>query len=177
MARLIRTWLVVLAAFLVAIKAIDRLPALAAGTPHGVRVYAAIADAERAIGTRIWLPPYYPDTLAWPPSRVDVWAGPPVSVALHVAGRGGTSDRLLIVESLGGPAAPPESLLPAVDVLTSSNVPIGARQGLLVRAVAATGEVLHDVSWDHGSRRITLRYHGPVEELLLIAASLERNLS
>lgn len=175
--RIVVSWLVVVAAFALALKALDRLPALLTGTPHGVRVYATIEDAERALGARVWLPAFYPDTLAWPPSRVDAWPGPPVVVALYMDARADGHERLVLVESLGTPAPPPPALLPPGQVLTTIEVPIGSRTAVLTRAVAPGGEVVHDVSWDHGTRRLTLRYHGPVEELLLIAASLERTQS
>jgi len=51
---------------------------------------------------------------------------------------------------------------------------LGARSALVMRVVAPDGKVIHDVTWDRDGRRVTLRYHGPVEELLLIAASFER---
>jgi hypothetical protein len=174
---IVLSWLLVVAAFALGLKAADRLPTLLSGTPHGVRVYATVADAERALGARIWLPAYYPDTLAWPPSRVDTWPGPPAMVALHVNARAGGQERMVLVQSFGAPAGPPPLLLPPAQVLTTTDVPIGGRTGLLMRVVAPGGEVMHDVSWDHGQRRVTVRYHGPVEELLLIAASLERTPS
>ncbi len=176
--RIVRSWLLVVAAFALGLKAVDRLPALIAGTPHGVRVYESVATAERAVGARIWLPAFYPDTLAWPPARIDAWPGPPVVVALHVNGRADGRERLVIVQSFQSPAAAPPVLLPApVQLLTTTDVRIEGRAGVLTRLVAPGGEVMHDVSWDHGTRRLTLRYHGPVEELLLIAASLERSQS
>jgi hypothetical protein len=176
--RIVQSWLLVVAAFALGLKAVDRLPALIAGIPHGVRVYESVASAERAVGARIWLPPFYPDSLAWPPARIDAWPGPPVVVALHVNARADGRERLVIVQSFVSPAAPPPVLLDAPrQVLTTSDVRIGDRAGILTRLVAPGGEVMHDVTWDHGTRRLTLRYHGPVEELLLIAASLERSHS
>jgi|WetSurMetagenome_2_1015567.scaffolds.fasta_scaffold252053_2 hypothetical protein len=172
----VRSWLLVVAAFVVALKALDVLPALMVGTPHGLRVYATVDEAQRAVGARIWLPPYYPDSLAWPPARIDAWPGPPAMVAVHVRGRSDRRERLVIVQSLGGLAAAPSILLAPAEVLTTTEVTLGTRPAVLTRVVAPDGEVVHDVSWDHGPRRLTLRFHGPVEQLLLIAGSLERTL-
>jgi hypothetical protein len=172
--RIVLSWLAVVGAFILALEALDRLPTLLSGTPHGVRVYASVEEAQRAVGARIWLPAYYPDTLAWPPARIDAWPGPPAMVALHVAARAGGQEWLVLVQSFTAPANPPPVLLPPVQVLTTSDVTVGGRAAILTRVVAPGGEVMHDVTWDHGRRRMTLRFRGPVEQLLLIAESLER---
>jgi hypothetical protein len=172
--RIIRSWLLVLAACVIGLVLADHVPALVAGTPYGVRVYETLADAEHAVGARFWVPAYYPDTLAWPPARIDVWTGPPAMVAMRVNGRADGRERLVVVESLGTPASPPPELLQPAEVLTTADVSIGTRPATVTRVVATDGKVMHDVTWNRDGRRMTLRYHGPVEELLLIAASLDR---
>ncbi|HEY3380341.1 MAG TPA: hypothetical protein VGK32_01155 [Vicinamibacterales bacterium] len=175
--RLIASWLVVLAAAAVALKALDRLPSLLTGTPPGARAYESIDRAERALGARIWLPAFYPDTLAWPPSRIESFVGPHVWAVVHVVGREDRGERLVLVESMDEPAPPPATLLPPVLVLQSSAVAIGTRQGVLSRVVTDEGRTLHEVWWVHGARRVMLRYDGAAEELLVIAQSLERTQS
>jgi hypothetical protein len=175
--RVVSSWLVVVAATVLALKAADRLPAWLSGTPPGVRVYSTVGDAERALGTRIWLPAYYPDSLAWPPARVDAWPGPPAAVALRINERGTSREHLVIVQSLGASAPIPAALLPPGEVLTTAEVGVGRARATVVRLVIPGGEVVHDVRWVHGDRRIEIRYHGPVEDLLLIAESLERHSS
>jgi hypothetical protein len=175
--RIVQSWLVVVACMTLALKAVDRVPALLSGAPHGVRAYASVADAERAIGARIWMPAYYPDSIAWPPTRVDAWPGPPTVVALRMNGRETRRERLVIVQSLAGTDAVPAQLLPPGEVLTLTDVLVGRQPGTIARLVAPGGEVVHDVRWTHGRRAIVVRYYGPVEELLLIADSLERHSS
>jgi hypothetical protein len=173
----VRSWLLVVMGFAFALKAADRLPSWLAGTPHSVRVYATVADAERALGTRLWVPASPPDSLDWPPARVDAWPGPPTSVAIRVRGRSDGREQLVVVQSIGAPASPPDVLLEPMQELLTMRVPVGAHSAALTRGLAPGGRVLHDLSWDEGSRRLTIRYAGPVEELLLIAASLERTHS
>ncbi len=173
--RTVAPWLLVVAAFAGALKALDRVPAWVAGTPHGVRVYESVGDAEHALGARIWLPAFYPDTLAWPPARVDAWPGPPAVVAVHVNARRGGGERLVVVQSIGSPASPPPILLAAGEILNRAEVVVGGRAAVVTRVVVPDGDVVHDVQWDQAGRRVTVRYHGPVEELLLIADSLERD--
>jgi hypothetical protein len=174
--RLVRSWLLVIATFVVGIVAIDRVPSVLTGTPHGLRVYASIEEAERAVGTRVWLPPSRPDSLAWPPRRIEVWPGPPPVVAVRIPARGSGVERLVVVQSLGAAASPPAALLPAAEPLAITTVPVGTRQARLTRGVSSAGELLHEISWDHGSRRFVLRYRGPVEELMRMADGLERRL-
>jgi hypothetical protein len=172
--QIVQSWLLVVAACAVGLKAVDRVPALLSGTPHGVRAYATVADAEQAIGARLWLPAFYPDTLAWPPARIDAWPGPPLMVALRVNGRADGRERLVVVQSFGAPAPPAPELLVPARVLNTANVVVVTRSAIVTRVVVPGGDVMHDVTWDRDGRRVTLRYHGPVEELLVIAASLER---
>ncbi len=171
----VRSCLLLAVLFALGLKAADRVPSLLAGTPHGARVYWTAADAEAGIGARIWLPASVPPSIGWPPFRFDVWPGTPVSVAVHFAGRDGKDDGLILVQSVGARAAAPEAILPAVQVLmTVSDVPLGGRTGTMTRALAPGGQLLHDLSWDQGRRHLVLRYAGPVEDLLQVAASLER---
>jgi hypothetical protein len=173
----VQAWLLLAAGFAGVLKAADRVPSLVAGTPHGARVYATVQEAETAIGGPLWVPTDLPGALAWPSVRVDAWPGPPVSVAVHVAARSDGRERLIVVQSIESPAPPPEVLLPPVQVLMTVDVLVGRRAATLTRALAPGGQLLHDLSWAQGTRRVTMRYVGPVEDLLLIAASLERTHS
>jgi hypothetical protein len=168
------SWLLLAAAFAAALKAADRVPSLVAGTPHGARVYRTVAEAERAMGVRLWLPRFVPPSVDWPPFRVDCWAGPPPSVALRASGRQGAGERLVIVQSIGAPASPPSALLEPLEPLVVVDVAVGEHAAVLTRGIEPGGRVLHDLSWDAGDRRLTIRYTGPVEQLLRLAASLER---
>src|SRR5512139_3062881 len=94
--RPIAAWLLVIGSAAVVLKGLDQVPTLVAGAPPGVRVYASIEDAERAIGASVWMPGYYPDELRWPPARVEVTSARPTTVAVRIAGRGGDAERLAI---------------------------------------------------------------------------------
>ncbi len=171
----VRSCLLLAVLFALGLKGADHLPALLAGTPHGARVYWTVAEAEAGIGARIWLPTSVPRSIGWPPARIDVWPGPPVSVAVHFQPRTGARDGLILVQSIGTRAGAPEAVLPPVQVLmTVGDVPLGARTGTMTRALAPGGQLLHDLSWDQGARHLVLRYAGPVEDLLQVADSLER---
>ncbi len=171
----VRSCLLLAAIFAAGLKSADYLPALLAGTPHGARVYWTVAEAEAGLGARIWLPTSVSPAIGWPPARIDVWPGPPVSVAVRFPARAGSRDGLILVQSIGARAAAPEELLPSVQVLmTVEDVPLGDLTGRMTRALAPGGQLLHDLSWDQGDRHLVLRYAGPVENLLQVAGSLER---
>jgi hypothetical protein len=151
------------------------VPALLAGTPHGARVYRTVDRAEAGIGAAIWLPSPVPPALSWPPDRIDVWPGPPVSLAVRFGARKPGGPGLVLFQSIGGRQNPPDALLPAAQgLLTVGEVPIGRHLATLTRALAPGGQLLHDLTWDQGDRRLVLRYEGPVEDLLQAARSLER---
>lgn len=170
--RLFATWLLVMAAAAAALTAADRLPALLLGAAHGARVYDSVDDAERRVGARLWLPSYYPDTLAWPPAQIQAIPGPPAVVALHVSGRDGTTDELVVCQSIDGLASPPPSILAPGEVITSVTIPLHGRTARLDRLLTPEGRMVHDLAWDLDDRRVTVRYAGPVEQLLLMANSL-----
>lgn len=168
--RLIGAWVLVMAVVVSALSALDHVPGLLAGTTRRARVYSSIEEAERAVGARLWLPGYYPDEWRWPPARVEASASGPVSVSVRIAGRGG-GERLVIVQSIEGPAAPPPALLSPGEVMETTDVTVAGRPARLVRRLVGTRRV-HDLSWDQGGRRVTLRHAGPVQQLLLTAHSL-----
>lgn len=171
--RLIAVWLLVMGAAAAALKALDVVPSLLAGASHRARVYASLEEAERALGARIWLPGYYPEELQWPPSRVEVSPTEPATVVLRIAGRDSGADRLIVAQSIGGLASVPSYLLAPGRTIGTTKILVGTRPARLVRVLLGPRE-LHDLSWDHDGRRITLRYSGPVDRLLLLAGSLER---
>ena len=171
--RAVGAWILVMGVTAVALKALDRLPAWLTGATHGARVFLSLDDAGRAVGARIWLPAYYPEELAWPPSRIEASTGEPAVLVVGIAGRRDGRERLVIAQSIGGAAPPPPGFLPEARAIETAQVPVGAHRASLSRVLIGP-RALHDLWWDQGGRRVTLRYDGPVETLLLIAASLER---
>jgi hypothetical protein len=172
--RSIELWLLVMATVAASLAAVDRLPSWVAGVPHRTWRFDSIQGAERALGARIWLPPFYPADLNWPPTSVVGLQGPPPLVLLTVSSRAGDRDHLQIYQSLTSDVTAPGRLLAPGQRLTSTPVAIGERSGLLDSLFLDGGREVHDLSWEQGGRRITLRYAGPVESLLLMARSMER---
>lgn len=172
---LVARYLMVMTAAAGALALADRLPAALTGATHGARVYRTVEDAERAIGTRLRLPAYYPDSLDWPPSRIEVAPGPPAVAAVRIHARRTAREALVVCQSIGGPAAPPPWLLAPAERLREAEAKVDGRPARLARLLTGDGRVVHDLWWTGADRRrFTLRYAGPVNELWRIAASLER---
>ena len=158
-----------------ALRLLDRIPGLVLGTPTGVTRYQSIEEAERALGHRVLVPPYFPDTLRWPPTGVEVTTGPSRAVALRFEGRDGRPDRLLIYETPGSDATSAGDLLPDVAALETTTVLIEGTRAQLRRVLTDDGRLLHELAWRGGQRSFVLRFEGPVDQLLAMAQSLERN--
>jgi hypothetical protein len=157
------------------LKFLDSVPGLILGTPRGVTGYSSIEQAERALGRNLLVPPYFPDTLRWPPTSVEATAGPSPAVILRFAGRDGRRDRLQLCETPGPGATAPQEVLPDVAVLETATISIEGKRGRLARVLTEEGRLLHELTWRNGERLLVLRFDGPVDQLLAMAQSIERN--
>jgi hypothetical protein len=106
---------------------------------------------------------------------VDVAPGPPLVIVVRVGGRGSEGERLVIVETLSPERRPTSSVLPAGEPMGTNEVTVGGQAAVLSRVLLGTRE-WHDLAWSQAGRRITLRYAGPVDRLMLIAGSLARRV-
>jgi hypothetical protein len=165
---------VVLLAAALSLRALDALPRVVSGEHRGVTRYESIAGAERALGSRLFLPAFFPDTLQWPPTSIRVYAGPPVASALAFAGRDGSPDRLVIYQAPGRRATVPMALMPAGRVLQTVPIPMAEGDAQLVRLELADGTIANDLIWYRPDVTLAFRYAGPANELLTIAHSVRR---
>ena len=165
------TLTLVLGATAGALRLLDTLPSRLRHEPPGVRRVATVADAEQAVGERIWLPAYFPDTLKWPATSVTVHAGPPPTVTLAFSGPG-DEVVLLMVESTARRLATSLPAPRARDMLDVRSVVVDGVEATLSRFVGDDGRVWHDLAWTRDGRTIVLRSRGPADELLRMAASI-----
>ena len=178
LAPLLARFVLVMAAAAGVLAAADRVPAFVTGTTHGARVYRTLEEAQASVGARLVVPSYYPDSLSWPPARIEVAPGPPMVAAIRIAARhGGAGEALVVCQSIGGAAPPPPWLLPPLQQLEEARVLVGRRPARLARLLTPGGRVVHDLSWAQGGRWFTLRYAGEVEDLLRMARATERDAS
>lgn len=166
---------VVLLAAALSLRALDALPRVLSGEHLGVTRYESIEGADRALGERLFLPAFFPDTLQWPPASIRVYAGPPRASALAFAGRDGSRDRLVICQAPGRRATVPMALMPAGRVLEAVKVPMPEGEASLVRLQRADGAIANDLIWYRPDVTLAFRYAGPANELLTIARSVRRS--
>jgi hypothetical protein len=168
-------FVLVLAAAAVLLRAADWLPTALGAEPRGIRRHETVRDVELKTGQRVWLPVVFPDTLAWPAARIRLVLGEPAVVGLTFADRATRAGDLIVCETLGERGRIPPSLVPDGLVLQTLAVTIAGRPAALTRLSLDDGRIVHDVSWESSDRSIRLRFDGPVDQLLRMAESLERN--
>ena len=166
--RLVGAVALVLAVAAAALRGLDAVPGLVTGEPRDVGRAPTVRDAEVALRARLFLPAYFPSSLSWPPRRVRFVRGSPGAVALWLEGRQGGAD--LFLAQTVAPGAIPPRLLPAVTVLSSSPVALGAASGSISRVVEE-GEVKWELRWQRGGRTLLMRSRAGLEDLLRMARS------
>jgi hypothetical protein len=174
LARMLATLFWVAAATVAVVAVLGALPRWLAGEEGEAAAYpATVAEAERRLGSSLFLPAFYPSRLAWPPAEV------------RVAGGRGGSARLLFRPRVAGDA--PVVLLQSVEpgepvradlvgdrrALSWSRTQVGERPAGYA-SVLVDGEGWHELSWQVDGRPLVLRSRGDVEELYRMAHSVRR---
>jgi len=158
----------------VVLRALDALPGLVSGERAGIVRFQSVEGAERALGERIYLPAFFPDTLNWPPASIRVFAGPPKAAAVAFSARDGRSTRLVLYQAPGAGESIPMALMPAGRVLHKTDVTMPDGSAVLFRLELPGGLIGNDLVWYRAEETLALRYVGPADELMLIARSLHR---
>ena len=171
---LVGPFFLVVASVVAVLGLVDRVPSRITATPYGALAYRTLEAAERDLGFRLWLPAYYPSDLTWPPSRVYSVTGPPATAVIEVAAAAGERDRLTIWQSPETSRPPAPRVFEPGQELTTNEVVLGRHRAQLAHRFLAGGREVRDLWWNQSGRRITLRYAGPVNQLILMAASMER---
>ncbi len=154
------------------LRGFDQLPALVTGEPHGILRVRDIDAAERLLGGHLFVPTYFPEKVRWPPASVRAAAGPPHAVALEFTGRDGRWTRLVVCQTLEAGGAFPDGLLaPGREWYSTSVTVAGERTTLESVRVGAEGN-FDQLTVHKAGRAILLRYDGPADELVRMAATL-----
>ncbi len=174
LALVVMTLGVVIGATVALLRGLDSFPGSLLGESRGVKRYGSIEEVERKLKQRVLLPAYFPDTLQWPPSSVRLASRPPVSVLLAFTGREGGKEQLFLAQVVGEAGSIAPQLLPPGLVLHTAAVSLGGIPGALSRIKGEDGAIWHEIIWFRDGRQVSLRFDGPVEELLRIARSVRR---
>jgi hypothetical protein len=158
------------------LRLVDGLPAWWSGEPRSVRAYDTVDELEHEVRTRLLLPAYFPETLQWPPSRVERSAGrgKPTLVAFRDSESG--RERVILCQTLEGDAPIPPRLLAPGQVVQQRATQVSGSPATLSIVRDERGGTWTDLTWVQQSRRILFRAGpGTTEtDLLRLARSLHR---
>ncbi len=132
--------------------------------------FATVPLLERAAGTRLRVPQYFPSSVAWPPSQVTLEGRSPRVAVLSLASRLQRPPQLFAQTLEDEPL--PEGLSPQGRVTLRAQVSLGGVPAALTRTRAEDGTEWHQVVWQRGGRSFLLRSPGGLEELLKMASSV-----
>ena len=170
--RLLGAYLGAVAAVSAALLALDSVPALLLGGARGLWVHATVEAAERALGARLLVPAYFPESYRWPPRLVRTAVAPVRAAALTLASRDGRRPDLVVVQTLGGDVPIPAKLLPEGTRTHEVGVDLGGTAATLTDVLLPPDGTFYDLSFVAAGRRVVFRFQGPPDEVLKMAASL-----
>jgi hypothetical protein len=155
------------------LRVADAFPSWWRGEPRGVQRYDNVGELQRELRTRLLIPSFFPDNIAWPPSRVLRAPGEGRPVALVFQERGSRRLALLIAQAIDGDVELPAALVPPLAVVSARDVEVNGAPARLLQ-VADGDRLLLELSCVAEGRRVRLRYAGDERTLLRIARSLHR---
>jgi hypothetical protein len=164
-------WVAATAALL--LGALGTLPGRIVGEARGVRRAATVEEAERRAGAALYLPAYFPQRLAWPPSEVRLARGRGGTVRLVFAARDPAESRVTLLQTTAAGEELAPELLGDRRVLHASRTKVGARPAEIAN-VLVDGEPWRELSWQIDGRALLLRSRGDVDELYRMAHSARR---
>jgi hypothetical protein len=165
-------WAVVVLGAVVLLGVVDAIPGYISGRPRGVTPVGTVEQAERRLGGRLRLPAYFPDSLRWPPVTVDIYLGPPAAAAMAFDGAKGSAVRLVVCQTLEPAQSMPVKLLPPGLFLEAARTKVGDDRGTLTRIQLDDGRIVHELTWQDAGRLLVLRFDGSVEQLMMLARSM-----
>jgi hypothetical protein len=138
-----------------------------------VRPAADIAEAERRLGSSLFLPAYFPARLVWPPAEIRIAGGRGGSARVALAARGEPGHELVLLQSLTPGAPVAAELLGGPRVLSTRPTTLGGHPAQM-STVLVGGLAWSELSWVEDGREIRLRSRGELDELYRMAHSARR---
>lgn len=155
------------------LRLIDCAPRVASQARH-VKDLPSLEAVERAAGRRLALPAFFPRSLPWPPSRVQVLGTPPEAVALELGSGDGGVPLLVLCESVRDPVALPAAFFPPAREFETQSLAWRGAQARLTRLRGEDGAAWLELAWEQDGQAFAFRSRGSLEQLLDLAASVHR---
>ncbi|MDP1827841.1 MAG: hypothetical protein Q8L48_31495 [Archangium sp.] len=157
----------------VTLRAFDWLPRSAA-QERRVKDMPSIEAVEQAAGRRLALPAWFPRSLTWPPSRVQVAGAGPDLVALEFGPGDGGVPLLVLAESVRDPLPFPPAFFPPGLALGTQALAWRGGEARLSRFRGEDGAAWVELAWEQDGQAFAFRSRGSLEQLLDLAASVHR---
>jgi len=170
----IASFAAVILATSVTLAGLNALPERIGNNPLRVRTAATVSAAEATLGQGLWLPAYYPQWLAYPPSAVRYVVGPPSVVGIDLRARESGEQALYFLQATGASTAVPDTLLPPAEPTDVSPLRVSGNDATLATIRLADGARWRELAWSDGDRRYVIRYRGHDADVLRMARSLRK---
>jgi hypothetical protein len=155
------------------LRLLDWLPRRAARAAQ-VRQLPSVDAVERAAGRRLALPAWFPRSLPWPPTRVQVLGAGPDAVALELQHADAGGPVVILAESVRGPVPFPDSFFPPAMLLEVRAIAWRGGQARLSRLRGDDGATWAELAWEQDGQAFAFRSRGSLEQLIDLAQSVHR---
>ena len=152
------------------LRVLDELPGMAAGVVRGVRRVGSVAALERQVSHKLPIPAYFPDLLMWPPSDLLTFGG--TSASMSFRHRQAASTWLIVALAVGTGSIAPQVLPPATS-LQSEDTAVRSLPARVERLRDLNGVLWYQLTWQTSGEALLVRYRGTLDEVMLIANSMD----
>ena len=165
-------FLLTVAAVLVTLKTLNWLPTFLQNDM--LRKFDSIEEVRAKLNMRdVYIPSYFPENIAWPPSEILAQAKPypAVLIIFHALK---TRDAALVISQAASDGFAENSLIPLVQVTRTVPYDLKNRKALLEVGMCGNAGTCSRLSWIENGYRIKLAMKAPPFELIRIAESMLR---
>jgi hypothetical protein len=161
----------VVAAIIVVLQVLNRLPLLQQGT---LRTYPSVEAMRSKLNLRdLRVPAYFPQDVAWPPA--EIWAQTrPYAASLMVFRRRDGGGTALVVSQAAAGRAPLDERIKILRVREAVPYDLKGKKALLTVGVCGQDAVCSRISWNEGAYEMTVAMSSPPFELIKIAESMAK---
>lgn len=152
------------------LRLLNWLPLVA--RPDLLSNYRDLEEARTAAGIEaVLVPSYFPQNLAWPPSRI--WAqGIPYRALLLEFGRPSGKETVLLISQAASESFFPEERMRFLEVAQDAPYPLRGRAARLRVGVCPGSETCSEIAWKEGPFHVVVRAKLSPFELIRIAESM-----
>ena len=141
-------------------------------THDALKEYASIEQVRAALNFRdIYIPSYFPQTIAWPPSKILAQGSPFPALVMEFKRAGGDEIILVLSQSRGGALKTGETLV-FTAVSESAPIDIHGNKAILNVGVCVGGMPCSALSWNEGGETLNIILGSAPFDLTKIAASM-----